>query len=192
MTRNDTFYKILFAIEIALLPLTMAFSLLLDPWVAGLCVAGIIVTKIWMELFKDKENMVHSIVGSISSALTVSSLAIFFTIQGIVESVVLCVFAVIFVVLANVLKATLFKSSMPEMINAVDACVSLFEYFILIALVVILFYVSEATILLLEVGIFAILLTTLVSVAYKTFYIIKTYDVWNKTKLFFAKMFRRK
>lgn len=192
MTRNDTFYKILFAIEVALLPLTMAAYLLLPTWSTAVFIVGILVVKIWMELFKDKENHVHAIIGAIGSALTISTLTIFFTVQGTIESVVLCVFVVVFVVLMNVLKATLFNSLMPEMINAVDACVSLFEYLILAAFVVVSFLVVEITMLIAEVAVFAILLTSIVSVAYKMYYVFKTNDVWSKIKTFFAKIFRRR
>ena len=76
MTRNDTFYKILFAIEIALLPLVMAYYILFPTWVGGEFVAGVLVTKIWIELFKNKEDKVHTIINAIGNVLTISSLVI--------------------------------------------------------------------------------------------------------------------
>lgn len=191
MTRNDTFYKILFAIQIALLPLTMAAYLLLPTWSTALFITAIVVAKIWMGLFKDKENHVHTIIETIASALIISLLTIFFTAKGFIDSVVLCVFVVVFIVLMNVLKAFLFKSTMPEMVNAVDACVTLFEYFILIAFAVVVLHMVETTVLIVEVATFAILLTSIVSVAYKLYYVFKTYDVWSKIKTFFANIFKR-
>ena len=43
MTRNDTFFKILFAIEIALLPLVMAAEIMMPAWSMGLFIVGILV-----------------------------------------------------------------------------------------------------------------------------------------------------
>ena len=191
MTRNDTFFKILFAIELALLPLVMAANILLPVWAIGLFITGILVAKIWMELFKNKENHTHTVISAIGNALTISTLAIFFTAQGYIDSVALCVFVVIFAVLANIFKALLFKSNMPEMVDAVDACGVLFEYFVLVALIVVVLRTVETTQLIVNVALFALLLTSLVSAVYKLFYVFRTYDVWTKTKNFFAKIVRR-
>jgi len=74
MTRNDTFFKILFAIEIALLPLVMASYMLMPHWTVGLFIAGILIVKIWLELFKNKDDKVHKIIMLIGNILTVATL----------------------------------------------------------------------------------------------------------------------
>lgn len=182
MTRNDTLFKILFAIEISLLPLVMAADILLPTWSVGLFVAGVLVAKIWLELFKDKENRSHLIINSIGSIATVSSLVIFFTIKGYIESIVLCVFVVILVVLMNTLKVVLHNKTMPEMVNAVDSCNILFECLLLVALTFVAFYQ-----LVTEIALFAIVLTSAVSVLYKLYYICKYHGVWDKIKGLFRK-----
>ena len=187
MTRNDTFYKILFAIEIALLPLVIAANLLLPMWTVSLFIVGILVAKIWMALFKDKENRVHSIINSIGGALEISTLVIFFTSESLIESVVLTVFVVIFVVLFNVFKVVLFNSKMPELIDAVDACFAIFEFLALVAFILISLVVVEFTSVVLNISMFALLLTSAVSVLYKLFYVFKTNDVWGKIRNFFAR-----
>lgn len=186
MTRNDTFFKILFAIEIALLPLVMAAEIMMPDWSMGLFIAGILVARIWMELFKNKENRAHIIINSIGSVLTISSLVIFFSVKGFIN-VTLCVFLVIFVVLMNLFKIFLHGKSMPEMIDAVDACFLLFECLTLAGLAIIVLYD-----LIVDIALFALLLTSIVSVAYKIFYIFKTYNVWGLIKDTFAKLFRRR
>jgi len=192
MTRNDTFYKILFAIQLALLPLTMSAYFLLPVWSIALFVVSIVVVKIWMELFKNKEDRVHALIGGIGNALTISTLVIFFTVQGFIESVALCVFVVIFVVLINFFRVFLFNSAMPEMVDAVDACNNIFDYLTLITLAVVAFRAVNTTIMFVNIALFALLLTAVVSVAYKIYYIFKTYDVWGKIKSFFAKLIKRK
>ncbi len=192
MTRNDTFYKILFAIEIALLPLVLAANFLLPTWTVGLFVAGILVAKIWMELFKNKENHIHTIIGTIGDVLAISTLVIFFTVKGYIDSVSLCVFTVVFAVLAYAFKSLLFKSKMPEMVDAVDACITLFTYLLIASLIVVTFHLVGTTQLIVNIALFALMLTSIVSAAYKLYYIFKTYDVMSKIKNMFAKIGRRK
>ena len=186
MTRNDLFFKILFAIEIAFLPLVMASYIMLPTWTVGLFVAVVLVSKIWMELFKNKEDRVHILINSIANALTISSLVIFFTIQGYINTA-LSVFVVILAVAMNALKAVFYKSIMPEMIDAVDTCYMLFECLTLIGLAFIVLYD-----LVTDIALFALLLTAIVSVAYKIYYIFKNYNVIGSIKNLFAKLFRRK
>lgn len=186
MTRNDTFFKILFAIEIALLPLVIAANMLMPKWSIGLFVAGILIVKIWLELFKNRESKTHAIINAIGNVATVSTLVIFFTVLDLIN-IVLCVFVVIFAVLMNLLKVLMFSKKMPDLIDAVDSCYVLFECLTLIGLTFVLFYD-----LITNIGLFALLLTSIVSVAYKLFYLYKFYDVNGKIKNLFAKMTRRK
>ena len=186
MTRNDTFFKILFAIEIALLPLVMAAEMMMPAWSMGLFVAGILVARIWMEIFKNKQDRVHILINSIGSILTISSLAIFFDVKGYIGTV-LTVFIVIFIVLMNIFRVFLFGKPMPEMVDAVDACFMMFECLALVGFAVVVLYA-----LVLDIALFALLLTAIVSVAYKVFYIFKTYNVIGLIKDIFAKLFRRR
>ena len=186
MTRNDTFFKILFAIEIALLPLVMAANIMMPAWSMGLFVAGILVARIWMELFKNKEDRIHILINSIGSVLTICSLVIFFAVKGYVATV-LTVFIVIFVFLMNVFRVCLFGKTMPEMVDAVDACFMMFECLALIGFAIIVLYALVA-----DIALFALMLTAIASVAYKLFYVFRTYNVIGLVKEGFAKLFRRR
>ena len=182
MTRNDTIFKILFAIEIALIPLTMAAYLLMPVWTIGVFVAGILVSKIWMELFKEKENKNHKIIMKIGNILTIAVLVVFFAVQGYVNLALAIVIAVL-AVLMNVFKLLLNKETMPEMIDAVDSCYILFECLTFIAFSFVVFYQLVA-----NIALFALLLTAVASVAYKIYYILKYKNGMNKIK----NLFRRK
>lgn len=182
MTRNDTFFKILFAIEIALLPLSMASYLLMPKWTVGIFIAGILLAKIWIELFKNKDNKSHLIINAIGNVLTISSLVIFFAIYEYVNLVV-CIMVVVFAVLSNLFKVLLNDKAMPELIQAVDSCYVLFECLTMVGLTFVIF-----NSLITNIGLFALVLTAIVSVAYKVFYSIKYYDVFGKLK----EMFKRK
>jgi hypothetical protein len=106
MTRNDTFFKILFAIEIALLPLTMAAYLLMPTWTVGVFVAGVLIAKIWMEIFKNKEIRSHLVINAIGNFLIISSLVIFFTAFKHIN-IIMCVFVVALAFFMSVLKIVL-------------------------------------------------------------------------------------
>lgn len=186
MTRNDTFFKILFAIEIALLPLVMAAYLLMPTWSVGLFVAGILITKIWLELFKNKEDKTHRIIIAIGNVLTVSTLVIFFAIQGYIN-VVLCVFVVLLALITNLVGYLMRESTLPDMIDAVDVCYMLFEMLLLVGLSFVTF--SQ---LVTNIALTALILTSLVSVAYKLYYAIKYNNLLGKIKNLFFKLFGRK
>ena len=54
MTRNNLLFKILFAIELALLPMVIFSYLFLAPWAMGVFIAGVLLAKIWLHIFNDK------------------------------------------------------------------------------------------------------------------------------------------
>ena len=181
MTRNDTFYKILFAIQLALIPLVLAAYYLMEDWTVGLFIAASLGVKIWLELFRTRENTTHKIISAVGNVLTLATLIIFFAAQGYL-SVVLCVFAVIFVVLMNILSVCLHGKTMPETIEAVDFCYMLFECFVLVGMTFVVFNQ-----LITNIGLFAILLTAVVSVAYKVYYVVKCTDFVGRVKSLFRK-----
>ena len=186
MTRNDTFYKILFAIELALIPLTMAVYVFTKSsqtnWIVGVMVAAVLIVKIWIELFKNKDLRSHVIINAIGNVATIDALVIFFTIYGFIHLGV-CIAVVILVALMNALKVLMYGKTMPEIIDAVDSCYMLFECLALAAFTFVIF--SQ---LVTNIALFAILLTSAVSVAYKAFYAVKYYDLIGKLK----ELFRRK
>ena len=182
MTRNDSFFKILFAIEIALIPLTMAAHYLMPNWTVGLFVAGILVAKVWLELFKNKESLSHVLINAIGSVLTIVTLVIFFTVLGYIK-VYMGVLVAVFAVLFNVLRLACRKNIMPETIDAVDSCYVLFECLTLVGFTFVAFYDLIA-----NIGLFALVLTAVVSVVYKTYFLCRHFGVGQKIK----GLFRRK
>lgn len=182
MTRNDTFFKLMFAIEIALIPLAMSAYLLMPTWTVGLFIAGVLIAKIWMELFKNKNNTAHAVIMAIGNVLTISSLVIFFTVYGYIN-LALCIVTVVLVVLMNLMKVFLKQDFLPEMIEAVDSCYILFECLTLVALAIVVFYQ-----LVTSIALFALILTAGVSVLYKIYYYLRHKGGIDKIK----NLFRRK
>jgi len=182
MTRNDTFFKCLFAIELALLPLVMAAYLMLPTWTVGIFIAGVLIVKIWMELFKNKNSRTHNIILTIGNILTICSLVIFFTVYEYIN-LAMCIVVVSFVVLRNLFKLMGQNEVYPEIIDAVDSCYVLFECLTFATLTFVVFY-QLAT----NIALFSLVLTAAVSVAYKIYHIVRYKDVISKIK----NLFRRK
>lgn len=164
MTRNDIFYKILFAISIALLPIVIFAYLYLPEWSISLIIAGILLCKIWIELFKDKLNFQHAIIDALASILIFTTLIILFAVIDAIN-LALAIIAIILIILTNVYKIVFFKKNMPEFVDAVDYCYMLFECLTLVAFTFLLYY-SLVT----NIGLVAIILTAGVSVCYKVYY----------------------
>lgn len=177
MTRNDIFYKVLFAISIALLPIVIFAYLFLPEWSISLIIAGILLCKIWIELFRDKTSLQHLIIDSVASILIFSTLLIFFAVIDMIN-LALAIVAIVLIVFSNIYKIVFFKKTMPEFINAVDYCYMLFECLTLVAFML-LFYYSLLT----NIGLVAIILTAGVSLCYKVYYTFrytKVNNIFNK------------
>lgn len=181
MTRNDAFYKILFAIEIALLPMVIFAYLFLEPWTVGVFVAGVLVAKIWLELFNNK-TFSHVLIKSIGNVLVFAVLLILFMAIGAIN-IALGVFALIFVILANIFKLALYSRQINDTIEAVDYCYVIFECLAILAFTFTMFYN-----LVTNIALFAILLTAVVSVSYKVFYTFK----YTNFVLTLKNLFKRK
>jgi len=174
MSRNDLFFKILFTVELMLLPLVIFADLFLPTWAICLFIAGVLVAKVWLEVFKEKFNLKHKIISSIGNIAIFSVLLFFFASKGII-AMWLAVVITILIVLHSIFGVVLHKKSMPEMVDAIDYC---FAMFLILALVAFTFAFFNATIT--TIALYAIFLSAAVSVAYKVYYCIKF-------KLFFRK-----
>jgi len=181
MTKNDGFFKILFAIEIALIPMVVFANMFLENWALSLFIGGILVVKIWRQVFKEKDNNAHAIIDSIASVIEFSSLIIYFAVQKMLI-LPLSIVAVVVLILFGLLKIVFVNVKMNETIEAVDFCFVIFEFLTLIALIVLPFFNQIATITL-----WTIVLCGAVSVIYKVYYGFK-YDSWaSKIKAIFTK-----
>ncbi len=165
MIKNDLFFKILFAIELALLPLVVFAYLFLPLWAMGLIIAGVLLAKIWMELYKDRLSFTHTLISSIASVVVFTTLLILFINAGFVNQT-LAIADIILIFFMNLFLVLLKNKNMPEFIEAVDYCYMLFEILTLISFI---FLAYNNTVIVL-IGLFTLLLTTVLSVGYKLYY----------------------
>lgn len=179
--KNDLFYKILFAVELALLPLTVVAHLMISDWVMGIFVGGVLVVRVWRELFKEKRNLTHEIISAIASSLTfLVVLCLYANLHYI--KIYLAVLVIVFTILFNIFHLCLYKFRLNDTIEAVDFCFVMFEFLTLLAFSFISFYSQTA-----DIGLFAMLLTAIASVGYKIYYSFRYLDAWGKIKSIFRK-----
>ena len=169
MAKNDLLFKILFAVQVALLPVVYAFDLIetFPTWAVTLAIVGVLLCKIWAEVFKDKHNLIHKILSSVATVATFAALLFFMANKGIIAmwlAILTLVLIVLFVALSIILRSKI----MPELIEAIDYCFILFEILTLLAFSFAFYHVTMT-----NIGIFAIVLSTAVSVAYKLYFCIK-------------------
>ncbi len=165
--KNDILYKILFAVELALLPLIIFAGLYLPKWGLSLFIAGLLLVKIWIELFKDRANFVHSIIDAIGSVAVYTTLIIFFICRDELN-LALGVSVIVLIWIYYIMLLSMNKKNMPEFIDAVDFSYVLFEC-ITIAAFVFLPYFSTVS----NIGLVAMILTSVVSICYRIYFIFK-------------------
>ncbi len=167
--KNDLLVKILFAVELALLPMVFFANLLMPKWTICIFVLGIFCAKLWFELMKDKNNKIHMMINAVASVAIFTTLLIFFMINFAGDiSKPIAIIVICLVWAYNAYKVFLFDRPMPEFIEAVDFCYVLFELLLLVALTLVMLYS-----MIISVMLFALMLASIVAVGYKTFYLFK-------------------
>ena len=168
MKSNLTFYKILFAIELALIPMLFFAQFCLPViWASGLVVVIMLVVKIWQEIFIDRLDENLNTINSSQNIILLSILLIMFIALNKVN-VVLGVLVIIFNLLMNIFLIILKNKAMPKVIQSVDFLYMLLYCYTLFGLA----FVNYFPVLSL-IGLIAVLVCMAVSVFYKCFYIFK-------------------
>ncbi len=181
MSRNDGFFKILFAIEVALIPMVIFSQLFLETWAMSLILGGIVVAKVWREIFKNKESKAHTIISAIASVCEFGVIIIYFATEKLLL-LPLAISTVVVIVLFNLLKVVFANVTMTETIEAVDFCVIIFEVLTLVAFAI-MNIVDQIT----TIAMWTLVLAGAVSVIYKIYYGFK-YDNWaGKIKAIFRR-----
>lgn len=181
-SKNDIVYKILFAIELALLPLVISAHILIkNEWGVSIFIGLIALVRVWLEFFKIKDNKIHEILSVIASIASAFTILIFFMIQGILARP-LVILALIVLTMFNLMRVALVARKMPSIIEAIDFCFVLFEIVVLIAL---LFVNMNAQ--LSSIALYALILSGLASIIYKIYFSFKYTDFVSNIKKFFQK-----
>lgn len=165
--KKDTYFKLMFALEMALLPLAIFAKLFLPVWSVGLFVAGILLCKIWREIFRNRQIKYQTVVSAIANIATSLVLLALFMSMGILNKAV-GIIAIIVIALKSACEIVLFDQELPEFVDSVAYCAVLFECLTMFSMT---FAYAYATIL--TVCTIASILTGVIYVGYTVYYLIK-------------------
>ena len=176
---NNMRYRGLFAVQVALLPLIIAFNLLVDEWAMVIPLGLLVVCRLIMAFVKNRASLSEHIIQAIGDALTLGFIGIYFAYLGYIPTW-LAVVDCVLVVLYEIANAYFFCKPMPDFIDALDFCFVAFIFITLISLTFV-FKIDAVA----KVSFLAIMITSAIVVAYKVYRFFNYYIINRKSK--FAK-----
>ena len=172
-------YRGLFAVELALLPLMIAFKLIIGTWAVCIPLALLAICRGVMIFIKDKGKLSDHIIECVGDAIVLGFLAIYFAVLNFIPnwlSVVVCILLPLYE-LANVY---FYSKPMNDIVEALDFCYLAFLFATIISLSFVMVMDVVA-----KVSLIAIMLTMLIVVAYKAYRFLRYYIFSRQSK--FAK-----
>lgn len=169
-------YRGLFAVELALLPLVLAFKLIIGTW--AVCIPLILLAgcRAVMIFIKNKSKLSDHIIECIGDVVVLGFLAIYFAVLGFIPtwlSVVVCILLPLYA-LSSVY---FYAKPMSDIVEALDFCYLAFVFTTIISLC----FVNVIDVVA-KVSFIAIMLTMAIVVAYKLYRFLKYYIINRKSK----------
>lgn len=156
---KDMIFKILFAIEIAFLPMIVSARVMMtNAWVV-VFLSIVVVAKLAMVLLKDQSNHTHVYLDSIGNAIVLSFVMIAFACMGYIN-IALAIVASVFVALEEALRIFFFYKPNKQYIDALNFACEMFMYLVLGGGLVV--FIAETLLL---IGVIALLISCVVIVA---------------------------
>lgn len=169
-------YRGLFAAELALLPLLIAFNLIIGTWAVCIPLLMLAVCRCIMIFVKNKSKKSDHVVESIGDTIILEFLAIYFAVLGFIPTwltVIVCVLVPLYE-LANVY---FYAKPMNDIIEALDFCYLAFLFTTIISLS----FVIKVDVVA-KVSFIAIMFTMAIVVVYKVYRFVNYYLVNRKSK----------
>lgn len=171
-------YRGLFAVELALLPLMIAFKLIIGTWAVCIPLLLLAVCRGVMILVKNKAKLSDHIIESIGDAIILGFLAIYFSTLGFIPtwlSVIVCILLPLYE-LANVY---FYAKPMNDIVEALDFC---FLAFVFTSIVSLSFVMVKRFDVVAKVSFIALMLTMAIVVVYKLYRFLNYYIINRKSK----------
>ena len=171
-------YRGLFAVELALLPLIIAFKLIIGTWAVCIPLLLLAVCRGVMIFVKNKAKLSDHIIECVGDAIVLGFLAIYFAVLGFIPSwlgVVVCILLPLYE-LCNVY---FYAKPMNDIIEALDFC---FLAFVFTSIVSLSFVMADGFDVVAKVSYIALMLTMIVVVAYKVYRFLRYYIISRKSK----------
>lgn len=164
-------YRGLFAVELALLPLIVAFELLIDTWAVGIPLLMLAVCRGIMIFIKDPTKVSDHIIEVVGDAIVLEFLAIYFCALGFIPTwlaIVDCILVPLFQ-LANVY---FYNKPLPDIIEAIDFCFLAFLFTTIISLSFVVVFDVVA-----KVSFIAVMLSCGICIVYKLYRFLRYYVI---------------
>ncbi len=170
-------YRGLFAAEIALLPLIVAFKLIIGTWAVCIPLIMIAACRGIMILVKNRAKISDHIIECVGDTIVLGFLAIYFSVLGFIPnwlSIVVCILLPLYEI-ANVY---FYAKPMSDIIDALDFCFLAFVFTSIISLSFVMAIDVVA-----KVSFIAIMLTMAIVIAYKVYRFMRYYIISRKSKM---------
>lgn len=173
---NDMRYRGLFAVELALLPLIIAFKMIIGTWAVCFPLIILAVCRGLMILFKNRANIVDHIIECVGDAIVLIFLAIYFSVIGYIPTWLVVVDSVL-VVLYELASVYFYSKPMPDVVEALDFCFLAFVFTTILSLTFVVKFDVVA-----KVSFIAIMFTCAIVVVYKVYRFFNYYIINRKSK----------
>ena len=170
-------YRGLFAVELALLPLVLAFKLIIGTWAVCIPLVLLAVCRCVMIFVKNRSKVEDHIIESIGDTIVLEFLAIYFTVIGFIPtwlSIVVCILVPLYE-LANVY---FYAKPMSDIIEALDFCYLAFLFTTIISLSFVM-----AVDVVAKVSLIAMMMTMAIVIVYKVYRFMNYYLINRKSKM---------
>ena len=170
-------YRGLFAAEIALLPLIIAFKLIIGTWAVCIPLIMIAACRGIMILVKNRAKISDHVIECVGDTIVLGFLAIYFSVLGFIPnwlSIVVCILLPLYEI-ANIY---FYAKPMSDIIDALDFCFLTFVFTTIISLSFVMAINVVA-----KVSFIAIMLTMAIVIAYKIYRFMRYYIISRKSKM---------
>lgn len=171
--KNDKLIKVLFSLQIAVLPLVVFGKIVIDLWLSKLFILLLLIAKLWQFLLSEKFNKEHKLLNTITTYLIISFLMVYYAVLGFVGvGVIIPMLIFLLLFLLSVIFGKFFIRN--ELTNTIDICVYIFAF-----ITVVFYGISSAVFVVGLVSAYATTLACVISVGIKLFHFIKikTYKI---------------
>ena len=169
-------YRGLFAVELALFPLMIAFKLIIGTWAVCIPLIMLAACRGFMVFVKNKSKLADHIIECLGDVIVLGFLAIYFTVLGFIPSwmsILVCILLPLYE-LANVY---FYAKPMNDIVEALDFC---FLAFVFTTIISLSFVMVENVVA--KVSFIALILTMAIVIIYKVYRFMRYYIISRKSK----------
>lgn len=169
-------YRGLFAVELALLPLMIAFKLIIGTWAVCIPLIMIAACRAVMVFVKNKAKLSDHIVECVGDTIVLGFLAIYFAVIGFIPNwmaIVTCILLPLY----ELASVYFYAKPMNDIIEALDFCFLAFIFTTIISLSFVMVVNVVA-----KVSFIALILTMAIVIVYKLYRFMRYYIISRKSK----------